>query len=68
MCSQKTSNMNDKIPDTSLYSLQHVTDDGSSVVYIENISLSESKGLRETLKTIGSVKNFLPLLNKVNKQ
>ncbi|TWW63591.1 hypothetical protein D4764_03G0005990 [Takifugu flavidus] len=42
----------------------HVTDDGSSLVYIDNISLSESKDLRETLKKIGCVKNFLPLLNK----
>ncbi|XP_029696033.1 uncharacterized protein isoform X5 [Takifugu rubripes] len=43
----------------------HVTDDGSSLVYIDNISLSESKDLRETLKKIGCVKNFLPLLNKL---
>lgn len=47
--------------------LQHVADDGSSIIYIDNISLSESKSLRESLKKIGSVKNFLPLLNKVNK-
>lgn len=57
-----------KKPNSSLYFLQHVADDGSSLVYIDNISLSESKDLRETLKKIGCVKNFLPLLNKVNKQ
>lgn len=49
------------------YVLQHVADDGSSVIYIDHISPGESKSLRESLKTIGSVKNFLPLLNKVNK-
>lgn len=56
-----------KLNKTSFYLLQHVADDGSRIVYIDNISLSESKSLRESLKKMGSVKNFLPLLNKVNK-
>lgn len=56
-----------KLNKTSFYLLQHVADDGSRIVYIDNISLSESKSLRESLKKIGSVKNFLPLLNKVIK-
>lgn len=57
-----------KLNRTSFYLLQHVADDGSRIVYIDNVSLSESKSLRESLKKIGSVKNFLPLLNKVNKR
>ncbi|XP_036002531.1 uncharacterized protein LOC105935949 isoform X2 [Fundulus heteroclitus] len=42
-----------------------VADDGSSVVYIHNISPSEARDLRETLNKVESVKNYLPLLNKV---
>ncbi|CAI5685604.1 uncharacterized protein LOC100710086 isoform X2 [Oreochromis niloticus] len=41
------------------------TDDGSTVIYIKNISPSEANDLREALEKIGSVKNYLPLLNKV---
>ncbi|XP_043954204.1 uncharacterized protein LOC122820699 [Gambusia affinis] len=42
-----------------------VTDDGTRTVYIQNVSPSEARDLRETLRKMGSVKNFLPLLNKV---
>ncbi|MEQ2268837.1 hypothetical protein XENORESO_016547, partial [Xenotaenia resolanae] len=42
-----------------------VTDDGTSTIYIQNISPSEARDLRETLRKIDSVKNYLPLLNKV---
>lgn len=56
-----------KLNKTFFYLLQHVADDGSSIVYIDNISPSETKSLKESLKKIASVKNFLPLLNKVNK-
>ncbi|XP_023201416.1 uncharacterized protein LOC111610775 [Xiphophorus maculatus] len=42
-----------------------VTDDGTRTVYIQNISPSEARDLRETLRKMGSVKNYLPLLNKV---
>ncbi|XP_014883361.1 uncharacterized protein LOC106944688 isoform X1 [Poecilia latipinna] len=42
-----------------------VTDDGTRTVYIQNVSPSEARGLRETLRKMGSVKNYLPLLNKV---
>ncbi|MED6270028.1 hypothetical protein CHARACLAT_005701 [Characodon lateralis] len=42
-----------------------VSDDGTSTIYIQNISPSEAKDLRETLRKIDSVKNYLPLLNKV---
>ncbi|KAM4536761.1 uncharacterized protein PAE49_021229 isoform 2-T2 [Odontesthes bonariensis] len=42
-----------------------VTDDGASVIYINNISPSESRELREALRKIDSVRNYLPLLNKV---
>lgn len=44
---------------------QPVTDDGTRTVYIQNVSPSEARDLRETLRKMGSVKNFLPLLNKV---
>ncbi|KAM4714615.1 uncharacterized protein FYW61_019547 [Anableps anableps] len=42
-----------------------VTDDGTSTIYIQNISPSEARDLRETLRKIDCVKNYLPLLNKV---
>ncbi|KAK5618557.1 hypothetical protein CRENBAI_016479 [Crenichthys baileyi] len=42
-----------------------VSDDGTSTIYIQNISPSEARDLRETLRRIDSVKNYLPLLNKV---
>jgi len=45
--------------------LQQVTDDGASVIYINSISPSESRELREALRKIDSVRNYLPLLNKV---
>lgn len=48
-----------------LLKLQQTTDDGSTVIYIKNISPSETNDLREALEKIGSVKNYLPLLNKV---
>ncbi|XP_041840716.1 uncharacterized protein LOC121639498 isoform X3 [Melanotaenia boesemani] len=44
---------------------QSLKDDGTSTVYIQNISSSEARDLRQALRKIGSVKNFLPLLNKV---
>uniref|UniRef100_A0A8C9WYX2 Matrin-type domain-containing protein n=1 Tax=Sander lucioperca TaxID=283035 RepID=A0A8C9WYX2_SANLU len=40
-------------------------DDGSKTIFLKNISWSESNQLREDLKKINSVQNFLPLLNKV---
>nr|XP_015801703.2 uncharacterized protein LOC107376898 isoform X2 [Nothobranchius furzeri] len=42
-----------------------VTNDGSSVVFIQNISSQEAKDLRENSKKMGSVRNYMPLLNKV---
>ncbi|XP_038142355.1 uncharacterized protein LOC119784395 isoform X1 [Cyprinodon tularosa] len=42
-----------------------VKDDGTSTIYIQNISPSETLKLRETLRKMDSVKNILPLLNKV---
>ncbi|XP_036002934.1 uncharacterized protein LOC105935958 [Fundulus heteroclitus] len=42
-----------------------VEDDGGSSVFIHNISESEASALREALKTMGSVRRYLPLLNKV---
>ncbi|XP_078020693.1 uncharacterized protein LOC144458271 isoform X2 [Epinephelus lanceolatus] len=43
----------------------HAADDGAKTMCIKNISWSESRELREALKKIGSVQNYLPLLNKV---
>ncbi|KAL7375651.1 hypothetical protein ABVT39_021426 [Epinephelus coioides] len=43
----------------------HAADDGAKTICIKNISWSESRELREALKKIGSVQNYLPLLNKV---
>ncbi|CAG5929411.1 unnamed protein product, partial [Menidia menidia] len=40
-------------------------DDGTSTVYIQNISPDEVRNLKDTLRKIGSVRNYLPLLNKV---
>ncbi|XP_014836964.1 PREDICTED: uncharacterized protein LOC106914600 isoform X3 [Poecilia mexicana] len=37
----------------------------TEVVYIQNISVNEVEDLREKLQEIGSVANYLPLLNKV---
>lgn len=45
---------------------QTLNDDGSSIIYIHNISPREAKELRRTLRKIGCVKNYLPLLNKVS--
>nr|XP_054603351.1 uncharacterized protein LOC107376899 isoform X2 [Nothobranchius furzeri] len=42
-----------------------VKDDGSNTVLIHNILPSEAKDLRETLKKICLIRNYLPLLNKV---
>ncbi|XP_035805697.2 uncharacterized protein LOC111570899 isoform X2 [Amphiprion ocellaris] len=42
-----------------------VFDNGTRTVFIRNISQSQAKDLREALKKIGSVRNFLPVLNKV---
>nr|XP_020508808.1 uncharacterized protein LOC109998353 [Labrus bergylta] len=42
-----------------------VTDEGGRTVLIRNISQSEIEDLRVALKKIGSVRNVLPLLNKV---
>ncbi|XP_041635686.1 uncharacterized protein LOC121504720 [Cheilinus undulatus] len=52
---------------TSLMGLAEfpVEDNGTRTILIKNISQSETKDLREALKKIGSVRNFLPLLNKV---
>ncbi|KAM6960344.1 uncharacterized protein LKV04_021905 [Tautogolabrus adspersus] len=48
-------------PDTT----HRVTDEGGRTVLIGNISQSEIEDLKVTLKKIGSVRNILPLLNKV---
>ncbi|XP_069375148.1 uncharacterized protein [Paralichthys olivaceus] len=42
-----------------------VVDDGNRTVYITNISPSEARDLRQALRKINSVANYLPLLNKV---
>ncbi|XP_024143965.1 uncharacterized protein LOC112156055 isoform X2 [Oryzias melastigma] len=42
-----------------------VTDDGSSTIFVQNISPREVGELRDALMKIGSVKNFMPLLSKV---
>ncbi|XP_072232903.1 uncharacterized protein [Leuresthes tenuis] len=51
----------------SLMKLMHfdVSDDGTRTVYIHNISPEETRELREALRKTASVRNFLPLLNKV---
>ncbi|KAM9717353.1 uncharacterized protein ACNS7B_021029 [Menidia menidia] len=43
----------------------HVSDDGVSIIYINNITWNETRELRRVLKKIDSVRNYLPLLNKV---
>lgn len=48
-----------------LFLMQYVVDDGERTIFIKNISPSEARDLREALKKISSVKNYLPLLNKV---
>ncbi|XP_047241010.1 uncharacterized protein LOC124880122 isoform X2 [Girardinichthys multiradiatus] len=40
-------------------------DDGESSVFIHNVSPSEARALREALNAVGSVRRYLPLLNKV---
>ncbi|XP_059210782.1 uncharacterized protein LOC131989550 isoform X2 [Centropristis striata] len=42
-----------------------VLDDGLTTILIKNISWSKTQKLRKSLDKIGSVRNFLPLLNKV---
>ncbi|XP_070786278.1 uncharacterized protein znf638 [Enoplosus armatus] len=42
-----------------------VQDDGGRIIFIKNISQSETRDLREALKNISPVRNFLPLLNKL---
>ncbi|XP_063325592.1 uncharacterized protein LOC134624525 [Pelmatolapia mariae] len=42
-----------------------VTDNGARTIYIRNISPGESRDLREALKKMDFVRNYLPLLNKV---
>lgn len=44
-----------------------MTDDGEGTIFIKNISYSKARELREALNKISSVKNYLPLLNKVTK-
>lgn len=44
-----------------------MNDDGERTVFISNISTSEVRNLREDLNNkVGSVKNYMPLLNKVH--
>ncbi|KAK5618555.1 hypothetical protein CRENBAI_016477 [Crenichthys baileyi] len=43
----------------------NMKDDGTSIIYIQNITPSDTIKLREALRSIGSIRNFLPLLNKV---
>ncbi|XP_014836943.1 PREDICTED: uncharacterized protein LOC106914583 [Poecilia mexicana] len=46
--------------------LKHnMTDNGERIICIHHISPSEARDLRTALRKIGSVRNFLPLLNKV---
>ncbi len=45
--------------------MQPVLDDGEKIIFMKDISPSETRDLREALRKVGSVKNFLPLLNKV---
>uniref|UniRef100_A0A8D3BZI3 Matrin-type domain-containing protein n=1 Tax=Scophthalmus maximus TaxID=52904 RepID=A0A8D3BZI3_SCOMX len=42
-----------------------VLDNGDRTIFITNISPSEARDLREALRKIGSIVNYLPLLNKV---
>lgn len=49
----------------SLIFLQPSADNGERTIFILNISSSEARNLREALKKIDSVKNYLLLLNKV---
>ncbi|AWO97353.1 putative zinc finger protein 638-like [Scophthalmus maximus] len=42
-----------------------VLDNGDRTIFITNISPSEARDLREVLRKIGSIVNYLPLLNKV---
>ncbi|KAM9836620.1 uncharacterized protein ACBR49_019064 [Aulostomus maculatus] len=42
-----------------------VADHGSRTIFVKNILPSEARNLRETLRKIVSVRNFLPLLSKV---
>ncbi|GLD68067.1 uncharacterized protein AKAME5_001938500 [Lates japonicus] len=42
-----------------------VVDDGERTIYIKNISPQEARDLREALRKIDFVRNYLPLLNKV---
>ncbi|XP_039863063.1 zinc finger protein 638-like isoform X5 [Simochromis diagramma] len=44
---------------------QQVTDNGARTIYIRNISPGESRDLREALKKMDFIRNYLPLLNKV---
>ncbi|XP_016535191.1 serine/arginine repetitive matrix protein 2-like [Poecilia formosa] len=45
--------------------LSNMTDNGERIICIHHISPSEARDLRTALRKIGSVRNFLPLLNKV---
>ncbi|KAM6960342.1 uncharacterized protein LKV04_021903 [Tautogolabrus adspersus] len=42
-----------------------VTEDRDAVIFIRDISPTETRELREALTKMGSIRNFLPLLNKV---
>lgn len=44
---------------------QVVTDGGERTVYIHNISSSDTIKLREDLRNLLRIKNFLPLMNRV---
>ncbi|KAM9335504.1 uncharacterized protein ABDE67_020489 [Symphorus nematophorus] len=48
-----------------LIKFRDADDNGEKTIFIKNISPSEAKELREAVKRIGSVKIYLPLLNKV---
>lgn len=49
----------------NLFFKQQQINDGACTIYINNISPSEAKNLREALRKVDSVRNYLPLLNKV---
>ncbi|XP_060922609.1 uncharacterized protein LOC132996282 [Limanda limanda] len=49
----------------SLFLTRPEEDRGERIIYIEGISPSEARDLKEVLRKIGSVTNYLPLLNKV---
>lgn len=48
--------------------MQPLVDDGPRTILINNISPGDIRNLREALKEMFSLRNYLPLLNKVGKK